>query len=47
MLLFYHITLNAVWIHVETCLFFGKLNIGAVSTIRSETFGMFVNSSFI
>ena len=26
--------------------FCGKLNIGAVSTIRSETFGMFVNSGF-
>lgn len=24
-----------------------KLSIGAVSTIKSETFGMFVNSSFI
>ena len=46
MLLLYHITLNTVWKHVERHAFFVKLNIGAVSTIKSETFGMFVNSSF-
>lgn len=33
------------WMHVEGHAFFVKL--GAVSTIKSETFGMFVNSSFI
>ena len=47
MLLLYHSTLNTVRKHVGRHAFFlVKLNIGAVSTIKSETFGMFVNSSF-
>lgn len=32
--------------HVEKTCFFVKLNIGAASTIKSETFGMFVLISF-
>ena len=47
MLLLPYITSKPVWMHVERHAFFVKLNIGAVSTIKSETFGMFVNSSFI
>lgn len=43
MLLLYHITLNTECMLKD--MLFCK-NIGAVSTIKSETFGMFVNSSF-
>ena len=46
MFLLYHVALNTVWKHVGRHAFLVEFNIGAVYTIKSETFGMFVNSGF-